>query len=324
MKYKRPKDGAIKDVTFDIARPRSAKDSPLVIGNYIRMIMRDGDKTPIENVEDYMKLDSVQESLGDIEQFMYWQAKEPEGFEYEINGVKSFSLLLSEKCVQEGKYVNPARTDNPSDKYGHNYYVDGMCQKDSNGIFEQNDINLCPGICLKKDFAGRKIFEEVTGKSLDGVKGDCSVYCTGEELLDIYMQMLQLIIDELRKEYPVLETLEDNDTRIFGLIDVMYAGSDNFKIGTIAKKLKSGNLNLTKEDFLSNVTEANDFYKQNPEGLKRRRLMDYYIYAEGKYGHNLYGGSGEQILERYEFFSESPFQDLMIDVEGAKVVKMEN
>ena len=43
---------------------RNEKDN--IIGNYIRVIMRDLDGTPVENVEDYMKLDDIEEISEDI------------------------------------------------------------------------------------------------------------------------------------------------------------------------------------------------------------------------------------------------------------------
>ena len=102
----------------------------------------------------------------------------------------------------------------------------------------------------------------------------------------------------------------------------MYAGSGNFELGTIKGKLQSGDLNLTLEDFLSNAIPANTFYSQNPEGLKRRRAMDYYIYAEGKYCVDCYdkADKGHEMDEMYKFISETPFQDMMIDKDGAEKV----
>ena len=43
-------------VTYEEARPSDVTQKGEVIGNYIRVIMRDLDGTPVENVEDYMKL----------------------------------------------------------------------------------------------------------------------------------------------------------------------------------------------------------------------------------------------------------------------------
>ena len=232
---------------------------------------------------------------------MYWQAKEPEGFEYVINGTQSYALAIT-----GGK----ARSDNPSDAYGHNYYVDGA---------ENNDINLCPGMYVG-DYAPRQMFIDVTGKT--PTDGNCNVFCTGEQLLDIYQQVLESEIQTLKTSFPALADLDDNDTRIFGLIDVQYAGVGNFEIGPMANKLRSGDLNLTLDDFLANATSENTFYSMNPEGLKRRRAMDYYIYAEGKYCCDLYDkkSDGAKMTERYEFFSDTPFQDLMRDTEGAERV----
>ena len=271
-------------------------------GNYIRLIFRDLEDAIVEDVESYIPVDDVVTSqLGDIEQFMYWQAKEPEGFEYVINGTQSYALAIT-----GGK----ARSDNPSDAYGHNYYVDGA---------ENNDINLCPGMYVG-DYAPRQMFIDVTGKT--PTDGNCNVFCTGEQLLDIYQQVLESEIQTLKTSFPALADLDDNDTRIFGLIDVQYAGVGNFEIGPMANKLRSGDLNLTLDDFLANATSENTFYSMNPEGLKRRRAMDYYIYAEGKYCCDLYDkkSDGAKMTERYEFFSDTPFQDLMRDTEGAERV----
>ena len=45
-----------------------------VIGNYLRIILRDTDDTVVENVEDYMKLDDgeVKSQELDDEKFLFW------------------------------------------------------------------------------------------------------------------------------------------------------------------------------------------------------------------------------------------------------------
>ncbi len=305
----RKKDkGQTTGQTIQGANPNDEEENEeRVIGNYLRIIFKDDEDNIIENVEDYMKLDeAVKNKKGKFEDLMYWQAKEAEGFEFVIDGVESYALAIT-----NGK----ARSDNPADKYGHNYYIDGAAN---------NDINLCPGMCFQPSLTENiEVFKEVTGGKDPTVgAGDCSVYCTGEELLDIYQQLLEMEIKTLKDEFPALQDLDDEDTRIFGLIDVMYAGIGNFELGTIAGKLRAGDLDLTLDDFLSNAVPANTFYSQNPEGLIRRRAMDYYIYAEGKYGCDLYDKKemGTEIEERYDIFSETPFQDLMVDKEGAERV----
>ena len=164
---------------------------------------------------------------------------------------------------------------------------------------------------------GADIFTSVTGKS---TIVPFQTWCTGEELLDIFTQVLQAEIETLKTSYSCLESLEENDTKMFALIDVMYAGPGNFKIGTIDEHLERG---LTKEDFLSNCTSENDFYVQNPNAFTRRRLMDWYMYSEGKFGHQIYDTDNiTDVEKRWEFKSETPFQDLMVDKEGAELVDM--
>ena len=285
-----------------------------MIGNYIRTLFYDSNYEVVENVEDYMILDDllVTESIGKLEEFMYWQAKEAEGFEYQFPGEpESYALTVSKT---DPRYLRPARSDNPADKYGHDYWVDGA---------ENNDINLCPGMCFQESLpANIKIFKDITGKDPTVGAGNCSVSVPGEQLLDMYQQMLTSEIKGLKETYSALADLEDDDTKLFGLLDVMYAGSKNFQLGPIEGKLKNGDLNLTLQDFLDNAVPENTFYSQNPKGLKRRRAMDYYIYAEGKYCVDCYdkADKGEEMDEMYKFISETPFQDMMIDKDGAEKV----
>ena len=273
-----------------------------VMGNYIRLIFRDEDGTLIENVEDYMKLDEMEpDVIGDIEQFMYWQAKEPEGFEYIIDGQQSYSYSKSN---------GQSRRNNSSDPYGHDYAID------DGGA---GDRNLCPGMWMDPGSSASKIFTEVTGQTSIEM---LSTWCTGTQLLDIYRKELEVQAETLRSSYPNLSSLKDDDTRLFGLMDVMYAGAGNFKIGTIDDAINAGR-ELTLDDFLSNCTSENAFYNQNQDGFTRRRICDWYMYSEGKFGVGVYDKSlGKEVKKRYEFTSETPFQDLMRDKEGAKIVDM--
>ena len=92
--------------------------------------------------------------------------------------------------------------------------------------------------------------------------------------------------------------------------------------GTIDDAINAGR-ELTLDDFLSNCTSENAFYNQNQDGFTRRRICDWYMYSEGKFGVGVYDKSlGKEVKKRYEFTSETPFQDLMRDKEGAKIVDM--
>ena len=71
-----------------------AENEDKLIGNYIRIIMRDLDDTVVENVEDYMKLDEggdVMEELDD-EKFLYWMGIYGEGGNLEQQGGKYISV----------------------------------------------------------------------------------------------------------------------------------------------------------------------------------------------------------------------------------------
>ncbi len=267
-----------------------------IIGNYIRIIMRDLDKTVVENVEDYMKLDeNVDESLGSIEKLMYWQAMEPEGFFYDLSPD-------GPKNLENKEHV--CRRDNPSDKYGHDYAVcDG-------GVGE---LNLCPGIFLgRKGQAPTSIgqyFIEVTGKSPIIMYES---WCTGEQMLDIYYKELMGEAEFLKNNLKNVELKED---KLYAMIDVAYAGTGILLNSHILDIIDDGQT-PTMEQFVNTIRNTS-YWDLNAKGCERRRMCDYYIYTEGKYGVGVYNKKDE-IEEYYEFTSETPFQDLMRDINGAE------
>lgn len=64
-----------------------------VMGNYVRAIMKDLDGTPIENIEDYMKLDELKNSQElDDEKFLFWMGCYCEGGVLENRGGKWYSI----------------------------------------------------------------------------------------------------------------------------------------------------------------------------------------------------------------------------------------
>lgn len=70
--YVKPKDK--KDLEDDEEVKRE------IIGNYIRIVMRDRDDTVVENVEDYLKLDEVAPTPElEMEKFLYWMGVYVEG-----------------------------------------------------------------------------------------------------------------------------------------------------------------------------------------------------------------------------------------------------
>ena len=78
----------------DAAEENEEENEDKLIGNYIRIIMRDLDDTVVENVEDYMKLDEggeVMEELDD-EKFLYWMGIYIEGGNLEQQGDKWISV----------------------------------------------------------------------------------------------------------------------------------------------------------------------------------------------------------------------------------------
>ncbi len=267
-----------------------------IIGNYIRIIMRDLDKTVVENVEDYMKLDeSETKEIGPLEKLMYWQAMEPEGFFYDLSPD-------GPKNLENNGHV--CRRENSSDKYGHDYAVcDGGA----------GELNLCPGIYLGKPGGALttigKYFVEVTGKS-PIIMYDS--WCTGEQLLDIYYTELMGEAEFLKNN---LKNVELKDDKLNAMIDVAYAGTGTLQKSGILKIIDAGQT-PTMEQFI-NTMRGTWYWSVNPKGCERRRMCDYYMYTEGKYGVGVYNKKDE-IEEYYEFTSETPFQDLMKDINGAE------
>ena len=66
--FRNEEDGYKNHKPYSTGTDEDKKDE--IIGNYLRIIMRDLDKTPVEDVEDYMKLD-ILEDLDWFELF-YW------------------------------------------------------------------------------------------------------------------------------------------------------------------------------------------------------------------------------------------------------------
>ena len=66
-----------------------------IIGNYIRIVMRDRDDTVVENVEDYLKLDEIPPKPElEMEKFLYWMGVYVEGGKKEQAGGKWISKAV--------------------------------------------------------------------------------------------------------------------------------------------------------------------------------------------------------------------------------------
>lgn len=306
-----------QDATFDLVRKKKLKAGgiPLVIGNYLRIIMRDTDTTPVEDVEDYMKLDKITEKDSSLEKLMTWQAFEPEGFHYFIDGTPHNEYQKDHLCIRK----------NTSDSYGYDWVIcDGG----------NSDPNLCPGIFMgwpgkSPNFGGAKTME-VTGYSYDDITdGKYDTWVTGTQLFEIYTAELEHEVDTIKRQIKkfggdgdaVIDSL--NQDQINALIDVVYKGQgymngtvplkkpySYYCQATLLKKLAAG-----KKDKV----DLYDFYDTN-RGHPRRRVANYYMYKEGIYLAHVNNCSyaarftEDKMLNwktRYDFLSETPFQDLM-------------
>nr|MCR5186554.1 C39 family peptidase [Clostridia bacterium] len=269
-------------------------------GNNIRIVMRtsqDGsDKTNekdsvIEDVEDYIETEQIEEKVNNMEMFMAWQALEPEGFHYNIPEIGN-------TIEQDG---HPCRRDNPSDKFGHDYAV---C---NGGV---GDDNLCPGMYLGEGQLARTLVLERAGSI-----SKYSTWVKGEDQLDIYTQVLENEGEIVKQQ---LGGIELNDDQLYALIDVMYAGIGYFNKGGFADKIKAGQT-PTKEDFVNTIKDT-PYWALNANGSKRRRLADYYIYTEGIYPCAIYDEQGDEFSRQYDWKDDTPFQDLMKDINPADKV----
>ena len=326
-----------QDVTFEIARKKSTEDGgvPLVLGNYLRIIMRDKDTTPVEDVEDYMKLDKKDDTSSSLEKLMMWQALEPEGFHY---------YITKEDGTKEGHNIEQAGNTciraNSSDKYGYDWVI-------CNG--GANDPNLCPGIFMgwsadSLNFGGQKV-QEVCGYSSEKiVSRDYNTWVTGSQLLEIYTAELEHEVDTIRRQIEkvgkeklgitvdgntIIEKL--NQDQINGLIDVVYKGQ-GYMSGSVQLKKPSPytcEATLLKKLALGKIDQVDlyDFYDTN-RGHPRRRVADYYMYKEGIYLAHVNNCSYAERFteekmkdwsERYDFLSETPFQDLMRGIKPANL-----
>ncbi len=274
-------------------RDENGKRKPdKIIGNYLRTVIRDLDKTVVENAEDYMKLDDNidDDGLGEIEKFMYWQAMEPEGFFYDLSPD-------GPKNLENNGHL--CRRENPTDKYGHDYAVcDGGA----------GDLNLCPGIWLANGgygSSGGAIFRKVTGVKYIHMY---STWCTGEQMIDIYYQELMTVKDHVKdalaKYGKDIEELEDHQT--FALMDTAYAGAAYLRQSQLPSTVAGGG-----------TPSMDQFMAATPKG-KRRRMCDYYMYAKEAYVVGVH--SQRPITLQYNFTSKTPFQDLMVDENGAEKV----
>lgn len=106
--YRTPSDASNDDSASEDSSNNSISDTTeskdKVIGNYLRIIMRDLDKTVVENVEDYMKLDDVGE-------------EEEKGLDTKFPEVFLFWLGVLEEGACEGKY-------DQGDYYGYEVLAD--------------------------------------------------------------------------------------------------------------------------------------------------------------------------------------------------------
>lgn len=131
-------------------------------------------------------------------------------------------------------------------------------------------------------------------------------------MLDIYYKELMGEAEFLKNNLKNVELKED---KLYAMIDVAYAGTGILLNSHILDIIDDGQT-PTMEQFVNTIRNTS-YWDLNAKGCERRRMCDYYIYTEGKYGVGVYNKKDE-IEEYYEFTSETPFQDLMRDINGAE------
>ncbi len=311
--------------TYEEIRETESEDEEekkKLIGNYIRLILRDEDGTVIENVEDYIDLDRERETSS-IEKLMTWQALEPEGFHF--YGIEGLRGGKDNNVYQKGHLcVRP----NPSDQYGYDWVIcDGSA----------GDPNLCPGIFMgwpgqHHKYSGGKIFHEVTGIPYS----QFSIYntwCTGTQLFEIYTRELESEVEGIKRQIEkfggdgdaIVEQM--NQDQINALIDVAYKGI-HYMTGEATLKKAPFSGHVCKAELIKKVAAGrfddvtvDDFIDTNPNH-PRRRIADYIMFKEGVYLNHVNNCSYQDRFLRkniasenwntcYEFISDTPFQDLM-------------
>lgn len=171
------------------------------------------------------------------------------------------------------------------------------------------DLNLDPGIWLDEGSEGKKVLEE-KGYTITRSGG----WIKAEDMLDAYYQEMQGAIEWIKKR--VNKELTQNEME--ALLDVYYAGPG--WMTNLIDDINSGS--VTKESFMRTITEVpsnlSGSYSSNPwqklPRMFKRREGDYKLYTEGLYY------SGDNPDKHYEFSSETPFQDMINDVNSGNLV----
>lgn len=192
------------------------------------------------------------------------------------------------------------RSTQLGDSYGWDFqYYIGSC----------GDLNLDPGIWLDEGSEGKIVLEKL-GYTITRSGG----WVKAEDMLDAYYQEMQGAIDWIKKK--VNKELAQNEME--ALLDVYYAGS-----GWMTNLIDDvNNGTVTQESFTRTITEVpanlRGSYSSNPwqklPRMFKRREGDYKLYTEGLYC------SGDNPNKHYEFSSETPFQDMINDVNSGKLV----
>ncbi len=314
--------------TFDELRPTEEsnpdeEEKKNVIGNYIRLILRDEEDTVVENVEDYIDLEpDKRKDIGDLEKLMTWQALEVEGFYwYAIPGFKG-----GKDHIYEFGHLS-CRPD-PADMYGFDWVI---------GNGGNNDMSLSPGIFLgwragqtsrrngqvvyhasdSIHYGGHLVMKALGIKKFSDIKM-WETWVPGEKLIWIYEKELLYQVKKLKK-YMDPDRIDDlNQDQRNALIDVMYRG-EGYLSGHAYGGTRGNGQRLIKAINEGKEPTAEMFAETNPEHM-RRRYANYWMFKKGDYMVHVNNGTRNtqfdpKSSEEYEFLSDTPFQDLMYDIQ---------
>lgn len=249
----------------------------------MNVILRDSKKAVIEDVENYMMPKAQTSALFEevSEEFMYWQANQCEGFP---------CSWLSDPGNQYRRRSQLGDTE-----YGWDF---GICDGGA------NDPTLCPGIFLgrRADSSDSYIGPILRKMGYTNLKVGGWVKAT--DMVDVYYQEMKYNIEFIKKNL----NKEVSQNEMEALLDVCYAGPGHMK--PLLEDINNGN--VTQESFYKTI-RGNGVGKYS--FAWKRRVADYKLYTEGKY----YGT--HESNKYYEFTSETPFQDMINDVNSGNLVQ---
>ena len=150
------RNGEGTDNSYESIREGEDKNSNKIIGNYLRIIMRDTDGVVVEDVEDYMKLDYVDEL--DWFELFFWTPFESGGADLDYEGPECVSSCTPGEVgvglVQETDTVEPYHDG------GHG----GAIAKFFKKCIEEDPV-LCAPLRPFTSWDGHAVWKDISGDS---------------------------------------------------------------------------------------------------------------------------------------------------------------